>query len=556
MPATRQASASPTSFVSRPWLGSLEAAELRVRRLDAACDAERAFVHLYGDSENAFWLDSAMGGPSGRFSFIGDDSGPLAALVTYDVGARQVRVERGGEAELFGESIFDYLGRALRRLRHLGRDLPFDFDCGFAGYLGYELKADCDGDAAHESPLPDAAFVFADRMIAFDQGARRAWLLCLAGSDGAVEAERWLEETSGRLAALPPLADPGPGAVGQSAAPATAGPAEPATGAAARGAFRLSRPSERYLDDVAACKRRLIAGETYEVCLTNKVVVTNKVIAAAAPGPLELYRELRRVNPAPFGAFLRLGEVAVLSSSPERFLSIGRDRGVEARPIKGTCRRGETAAEDARLAAGLGSDAKSRAESVTIVDLMRNDLGISCEAGSVHVPELRRVESYATVHQLVSTVRGRLREDVAPADCIRACFPPGSMTGAPKRRTMEIIDELEGEARGPYSGAIGYLGLGGGCDLSVAIRAIVLDGESAAIGCGGAIVLDSDPEEEYEEMLLKARAPMGAICPGVEPEAVLEAAASVARRPGVDILGAAAGAPRGVARRIRPRPTS
>jgi para-aminobenzoate synthetase len=479
---------------------------LLVRRLDVLHDPERAFAHLYGESRNAFWLDSSRPGGRGRFSFMGDDDGPLGALVTCDVGAGEVVVERGGHVEAHRESIFEYLDRELRRLRPHASELPFDFDCGFAGYLGYELKADCDGDAAHVAPAPDAAFVFADRVVAFDHVERRTHALCLVDDDGIEAGERWIEETRRRLESLPSLPEP-----------------EWEAGTDELVAFHLSRPRERYLDDIAACRKALYRGETYEVCLTNRVV------ADAAPEPLALYRRLRRVNPAPFSAFLRFGELAVLSSSPERFLRIGRDGRAEVRPIKGTRRRGATAAEDARLAAELRADEKSRAENVTIVDLLRNDLGIVCEPGSVEVPQLMDVETYETVHQLVSAVRGRLREGVGPAEAIRACFPPGSMTGAPKKRTMEILDELEGEARGVYSGAIGYLGLGGGCDLSVAIRAIVLDGESAAIGAGGAIVVDSDPEEEFEEMLLKAWAPMRAIEPRLRggPGSALRSPASL-----------------------------
>ncbi|HEX6688445.1 MAG TPA: aminodeoxychorismate synthase component I [Solirubrobacterales bacterium] len=468
---------------------------LVVKRLDRLFDPECVFVQLYVASENAFWLDSSRAGEGTRFSFMGDDDGSLGASVTYDVEAGEVRVERDDEVELRRESIFDYLAAETERLPLREAELPFEFDCGFAGWLGYELKAECGGEAAHESPLPDAAFVFAGRMIAFDHAERHTYLLCLAEPGGKAEAEDWIETTAGRLGALQPPADPA--SIERSAAD----PVE----------FRLTRPHERYLAEIAACKRLLAEGETYEVCLTNSVLADN------APEPLDLYRTLRRVNPAPFSSFVRCGDVAVLSSSPERFLRVGRDRWVEAKPIKGTSRRSEAAAEDVRLAERLRGDEKNRAENLMIADLLRNDLGSVCQVGTVHVPALMQVESYETVHQLVTTVRGLLREELRAPDCAQACFPPGSMTGAPKLRTMRIIDELEGSPRGVYSGAIGYFGLSGGCDLSVAIRTIVCDGDSIRVGAGGAIVMQSDPEDEYEEMLLKARAPMRAIDPATDP---------------------------------------
>jgi para-aminobenzoate synthetase len=476
---------------------------MAVRRLDSMPDPERAFVHLYGESRYAFWLDSSAGGERGRFSFMGDSEGPLAAVITYDVEAGEVRVERDGGVEVRAESIFDYLGRELERLRPLSADLPFDFDCGFAGYLGYELKAECDGASAHRAGTPDAAFVLADRLIAFDHANRHTYLLAMTPAESelhqisgppdrkfdavrlAAEAECWIDEMEGRLEGLPPLTEPRVVAPTSELVP------------------RRSR--RRYREDIEACQRYLTAGHSYEICLTNTLE------AETGADPLELYRALRRANPAPFAAYLRFGDLAVLSSSPERFLSVDRDGRAETRPIKGTSRRGAIPTEDVQLAAELRGGEKSRAENVTIVDLMRNDLGRVCEVGSVEVPELMVVETYETVHQLVSGISGRLRPDLGPLDAVRACFPPGSMTGAPKRRTMEIIDELEGAARGVYSGAIGWFGVGGACDLSVAIRTIVVEAGKATIAAGGAIVVDSDPGEEIAEMLLKAAAPAAAL---------------------------------------------
>jgi para-aminobenzoate synthetase len=433
-------------------------------------------------------LDSSAAGERSRFSFMGDSQGPLAAVVAYDASAGEVTIRRGDQLETRAESIFDYLGRELKRLRPFSAALPFDFDCGFAGYLGYELKAECDGGAAHRASTPDAAFILADRLIAFDHVGQHTYLLAMARGESErsiAEAESWVDEMKGRLAGLPALAEP------RIDKPTS----EPAP--------RRSR--QRYREDIEACKRYLAAGHSYEICLTNTFEAEGGI------EPLALYRALRRANPAPFASYLRFGELTVLSSSPERFLSVDREGAAETRPIKGTSRRGDTPAEDACLAIALRDGAKSQAENVTIVDLMRNDLGRVCRVGSVEVPELMAVESYQTVHQLVSSVRGQLRPGLGPIECVRACFPPGSMTGAPKRRTIEIIDELEGEARGVYSGVIGYFGAGGACDLSVAIRTIVVEGERITIGAGGAIVVDSDPEEEIAEMLLKARASISAL---------------------------------------------
>ncbi len=503
--ASSGAGAAPEAATQAPAAGRRRVASrakliMKSRRLDTPYDPERAFVNLYGEAETAFWLDSSKIDERARFSFMGAAEGPLSAVIDYDVGSGELRVDRGGEVEVLKESIFDYLSREMRRMRHLSDDLPFDFNCGFVGYFGYELKADCDGSDAHRSTMPDAAFVFAQRLIAFDHVEKCTYVLAISDPDGVEESERWIAETSLRLASLAsPFVEPRDGTERT----------EPV-------AFRLSRSHEQYLEDIETCKQRLIEGETYEICLTNKIT------AEVSADPLPLYLTLRRVNPAPFSAYLRFGERAVLSSSPERFLSIGRDRWAEAKPIKGTCPRGKTPAEDVRLAEELRLGEKNRAENLMIADLLRNDLGIVCEIGTVHVPNLMHVESYETVHQLVSTVRGLLREDVEPPDCIRACFPGGSMTGAPKKRTMEIIDELEGEARGVYSGAIGYLGLSGGCDLNIVIRTLVVEKEQVTLGVGGAIVMQSDAEEEYQEILLKGRAPMAAIDPRVDERTVFE----------------------------------
>jgi para-aminobenzoate synthetase len=464
------------------------------RTLTAWRDPEAVFVALYGDRDHAVWLDSARAEPGlARFSFMGAPDGPLGRVVRYDVATGMLSVERAGEREELRESVLGYCERELTRLRADAPELPFDFTCGFAGYLGYELKAECGGTLVYRSPLPDAALVFCDRLIAFDHDERRVHLLALADATGAGAAGDWLAATERRLGGLDRPAPPAPAVPGALT-------------------FAAREGRDAYLANIGACLHEIVEGETYEVCLTTELH------SDGAIDPLAAYRSLRARNPAPYAALLRLGDVSVLSSSPERYLRVDRERIVESKPIKGTAPRAAHPAEDAYRAAALRADDKSRAENLMIVDLVRNDLGRVCTLGSVEVPTLMAVESYATVHQLVTTVRGRLRDDASAIDCLRAAFPGGSMTGAPKLRTMEIIDRLEGGPRGVYSGALGFLSVNGTADLSIVIRTLVASPDGLRIGSGGAIVAASDPDAEHDEMLLKARAVLQAVGGRLAPE--------------------------------------
>ncbi|RKH48594.1 aminodeoxychorismate synthase component I, partial [Corallococcus sp. AB050B] len=457
----------------------------RKLRLDA--DPEQAFVTLFGSQEHAFWLDSSrVEAGLSRFSFMGDASGPHAAVIHYQVNPRRLTVTRSQETEAHATELFAFLQQELTRLRAPPSGLPFDFLGGFVGYLGYELKHDCGASAPHPSSDPDASLVLADRLLAWDHLERTVYLVALAPEHEAAQVQAWFDATEADLRALPALA------------PVAPGPGAPFP-------VRLARNRETYLADIQHCMAQLHEGETYEVCLTNKLLARTHV------EPLSLYRSLRRLNPAPYAAYLRLGTLGIACSSPERFLRVDAERWVESKPIKGTLRRGATPAEDERLRQLLGSQEKDRAENLMIVDLVRNDLGRVCEVGSVHVPRLMHVESYATMHQLVSTIRGHLREGLTAVDAVRAAFPGGSMTGAPKERTMALIDRLEREPRGVYSGAIGYFSATGAADLNVVIRTAVVRPGEVSIGAGGAIVALSDPAAELDEMLLKSHVVLKAL---------------------------------------------
>jgi para-aminobenzoate synthetase len=467
------------------------------RTLEGEGPTEHLYERLFGDAETSFWLDSADA-PTwlAQCSYLGTSAGPGERHLSYDVDSATTTIRTPAGEEIRHGPIFELLEREMAEI---GAEPPIGVDRGliggYVGYLGYELKADCGSPNVHSSDLPDAALMFANRVVAVDHGRERTHIFALCRSEDAGEADaatQWLDEATRLVAAA--ICDP-----------PTARPLDPPAEPGGQVSFRCGRGRARYLADIERSQAELAAGESYEVCLTDQISTD------ASPDPFALYRRLRRSNPSPFAAFLRFGETAIVSSSPERFLAVGRDGAVQARPIKGTISRAEDPAEDAARQAELAGDEKTRAEHLMIVDLLRNDLGRVSEVDSVRVPDLMVVEPYATVHQVVSTVTGQLETGRSAVECVRNCFPGGSMTGAPKERTMGIIDELEDEARGVYSGAIGYFGVDGAVDLSIVIRTIVIRPGRTTIGAGGAIVMQSDPEEEFEEILLKARAPMAAI---------------------------------------------
>jgi len=449
--------------------------EVLVREVDAHPDPEAAFQELFGDAHDAFWLDSSLPGARGRFSIMGDARGPLARVASVDAWANRVTVTGVTGTEAHEGPFLDWLEADLAANAVRVPDLPFDFALGWVGYLGYELKAECGGELTHRSEQPDAVMVFADRAVVFDHEQRRVHLMALPGS-----ADGWFDSTEAALRSVREL------------------PAPSRRGAVDAVELRHSGP--HYLKLVGACLEAITAGESYEVCLTNMVTWHGEI------DPWSAYRFLRRESPAPFGALLRFGDLSVLSTSPERFLKIDHDRIVESEPIKGTRPRGRTAQEDERLRHDLATSAKDRAENLMIVDLVRNDLGHCAEVGTVEVSRIFDVETYSTVHQLVSTVRARLRSDSSAVRCVRAAFPGGSMTGAPKVRTMQIIDGLEGGPRGVYSGALGYFSLSGSADFSIVIRTLVIDRDKVSFGVGGAVIALSDPAEEFEETAVKATA--------------------------------------------------
>ncbi|GAW51938.1 MULTISPECIES: anthranilate synthase component I family protein [unclassified Nocardioides] len=410
-------------------------------------DPVRFFRDVAARHARCFWLDG--GGArawSGRRSLVGwleDDEVSL----TYDAAARSVTRHVGGAAEVVGDDVFVVLEAEL------AAGDPGD---QWFGYFGYACRPDLP--ALVGGGLPDAVWMRSRNVRFFDH---------------AVDGQH---RTPAGDVSLGDVRVPGP-----------SGDSVPAS----------------YATAFTRVQEQLHAGNSYEVNLTYRMVAESDV------DPVSAYLRLRELNPAPYAGFLQHdvpGAAAwLLSSSPERYALVTADRTLETKPIKGTTRRGRTPAEDDELRTTLATDPKTRAENLMIVDLLRNDLSMVCEPGTVTVPVLMDVESYETVHQLVSTVRGHLRADVTTVQALRALFPAGSMTGAPKLRTMEIVEDVEDTPRGPYAGAFGWISADGRADLGVVIRSLMTAGDGRyLIGTGGGITVRSDLADEYAESEVKA----------------------------------------------------
>ena len=479
------------------------------RRTLAAPPPETFFGALAG-RPGAFLLDSAARGVGldpdhCRWSFFGCD--PVVVLrsdaggsACRDASGQRVRWHvpsspwaalRAVLAELAGDSTPGRAGEP---------GLP-PFTSGAVGFLGYDLKHGLE--RLPEPPsvrdTDDLWLGLHDAIGAFDHAEGTLTLLSrgLAGGGSDAAAARALDALERRiveaweaLAARPPE------------------PPAPAAPAAPEARWRASVTRAEYEDTVSTVRRLIGSGEIYQANYSQRFEI-------ASPGPAwPIHARLRSASAAPWAAFLSCDGLEILSASPELFLRRRGDR-VETRPIKGTRPRGATPEDDARLAAELAASEKDRAELVMIVDVERNDLGKVCRTGTVEVPELFRLESWAQVHHLVATVRGRLKPEVTAVDLVAAAFPGGSITGAPKIRAMEILDRLEPVRRGPWTGAAGWFDAGGDLDLHVAIRTIYRAGGRARVQAGGGITWPSDPATEFDETITKARALAEAVAPGV-----------------------------------------
>ncbi len=428
--------------------------------------------------EGALLLDSARGG---RYSFIAVD--PFLTLQSKNgMIYLNDQLSRGDPFDVLADNVAKFPLSVLP-------DLP-PFQSGVAGFFSYDLYQHLEkinSQQIDDMDFPDMAMGFYDVVIAFDHLLKQACIFSSgyplqkqsARSLRATERIHWLQNQLTKISAV----------------------SAPSTIMLDQSTIETHFTAQGYQDAVGRIIDYILAGDIFQANLTQRF----NARLPESLHPFDLYRRLRLLNPAPFAAYVNLGDTVLASASPERFLKLTQGK-VETRPIKGTRPRGKTKEEDMQFAAELMNSAKDRAENVMIVDLLRNDLSRVCEYHSVEVPQLCGLESYAAVHHLVSVVTGKLQDKQQAIDLLRAIFPGGSITGAPKIRAMEIIAALEPTRRGPYCGSIGYIGFNGDMDSSIVIRTYVIKNNNITFQAGGAVVADSNPLAEYHESLVKANA--------------------------------------------------
>ena len=478
------------------------------------------YEKVRGDSANSFLLESVHESQIphhngawliNRYSFIGFDP-----HLIFKSKGREIRIEKNGHVSF-------ERGYPIKRLRELinqfklvgGEGLP-PFSGGAVGYLSYDARHFFErlpGMAPDDLRIPDVYFVFTDKVIAFDHYDKKFFIICQTRSGGynSREAEKELRRLEERL--LPAKKGQAPylkvrGKPQPEPVPLRAGSTLPifASGTEKNGVcpYFSNFTRDEFKSMVKKAKEYIKCGDIYQANLSQR-------LSTPIEGdPWELYKILRRINPSPFASYLDFDEVKIVSSSPERLLLV-KGREVETRPIAGTRPRGRSRSEDKKFSRRLILSPKERAEHIMLVDLERNDLGRVCRYGTVEVNELMTLENYSHVIHIVSNVRGRLKPGMDRFSALAACFPGGTITGTPKIRSMEIIDELEKVARSIYTGSIGYLNYGGEMDLNIVIRTFVITDGHAYIQVGAGIVADSDPEREYYETLHKADALISAV---------------------------------------------
>ncbi|SMB96334.1 aminodeoxychorismate synthase, subunit I [Desulfonispora thiosulfatigenes DSM 11270] len=431
---------------------------------------------LFKNEKEVIFLDSSMKDKIlGRYSII-----VFNPFLSFKGKESKFKIERGNNIEFSEGSSFEKLRELLNEYQFIN-DTPLPFIAGGVGYLAYDLCNEIENipkTTIDDVNIPDIYFNFYKGSIVIDNILNKVY----AGHLKDAECESYFEFVTEKIIK------------GKTANFND----EKLT---KNKNIKANFSKQAYLDTIKKVRNYIKQGEVYEVNLTQRMECPlNKE-------SYDIYQNLRKINKAPFSAFMNLEGITILSSSPERFIKI-KDRNIETRPIKGTMRRGRTKEEDEQNKTFLQNSEKDQAENLMIVDLVRNDLSKICKKRTVKVQDLFKIEEYPTVFQLVSTVAGKLKDEVDIVECLQATFPGGSITGAPKIRSMEIIDELEPNQRNIYTGSIGYLGYDGNMDLNIVIRTIVIKENKAYFGVGGAITWDSNEEEEYRETLDKGHALM------------------------------------------------